>query len=527
MYKKLIRKISFKKTYLQLRGAKILKEKNDPFFVSNTVSSLSEVSLDLNEKDFPRCLVGSHAAKVEILLRQAFLKRYSQVCTSLMYSIGSGKPLIEALPPSWIAHIKSKGIKSSLFFSSLKLYFLALANVIIGCKLFFVFLIQVKFQKRPESPYVVFIDLQKNNLPITGEIKSCDIISWYKNSKIRTSTIKEIWAQAVVNKSYIAEPGLFVTQFIFPKINLLRKYIIFLLKGITSLFVAIIGILRGRWWYGYLYRESITLHYICSLSSDSLAEDYYFHNSGWFYKPLWTYEVEKKGSKVSLYYYSTNMKQINFNEYVREVTYGLKSMSWERFLVWDQYQEDYLKQFCPMASFIKVGYLDFSGKPFINNSKENKRILSIFDVTPTRQLKYISLGYAIPPYYSEELNLKFLEEIIKAVNTKKWLILWKPKRVVGSDYVSNTFKRKQASLTEKYITKVKPDISANSLVENSDAVISMPFSSPSVYAKIKGIPSIFYDASKQIKIDKIVSHNILIVKNKIELEEWCQSLKLT
>ena len=50
----------------------------------------------------------------------------------------------------------------------------------------------------------------------------------------------------------------------------------------------------GRWWYGYLYRESISLHYTSLISNDSLAEDYYFHNSGWFFKPLWTYEVEKK-----------------------------------------------------------------------------------------------------------------------------------------------------------------------------------------------------------------------------------------
>ena len=103
----------------------------------------------------------------------------------------------------------------------------------------------------------------------------------------------------------------------------------------------------------------------------------------------------------------------------------------------------------------------------------------------------------------KELNLKFLDEILKVVNTNKCIILWKPKRIVGSDFVSNSFKRKQDSLTKNYFKKIKPDISANSLVKYSDAVISMPFSSPSVCAKIKGIPSIFYDASEQIKKSKI------------------------
>ena len=60
MLKKIIRKIIWKKKYLQLRGAKILKDKKDPFFVSNIISSLSEVSLDINPKKFPKILVGSH-----------------------------------------------------------------------------------------------------------------------------------------------------------------------------------------------------------------------------------------------------------------------------------------------------------------------------------------------------------------------------------------------------------------------------------------------------------------------------------
>ena len=318
------------------------------------------------------------------------------------------------------------------------------------------------------------MDLQHNNLPDKGENKQHDIISWYNNSKIKNPKIKEIWVQAKVNKKYNPESGLIVSQNNFPKI---KKISIFITRVIISFFVTIYGISIGRWWYGYLYRESISLHYTSLISSDILANDYYFHNSGWFFKPLWTYEVEKKGSNVILYFYSTNMKVFKFNEYNQDETYGLKIMSWKRFLVWDQFQEDYLKQFCPTASFVKIGYLNFSGMIYVKASNINKKILSVFDVTPTRKLKYMSLGYAIPPYYSEENNLRFLEDISQIINTKNWLLLWKPKRWVDSKFISNSFKKKQFLLTEKNFSKVNPDISANSLVKNSDIVISMPFSS--------------------------------------------------
>ena len=157
-------------------------------------------------------------------------------------------------------------------------------------------------------------------------------------------------------------------------------------------------------------------------------------------------EVEKKGSNVILYFYSTNMKVFKFNEYNQDETYGLKIMSWKRFLVWDQFQEDYLKQFCTTASFIKIGYLNFSGMIYVKASNINKKILSVFDVTPTRKLKYMSLGYAIPPYYSEENNLRFFEDISQIINTKNWLLLWKPKRWVDSKFISNSFKKKTISI---------------------------------------------------------------------------------
>ena len=60
----------------------------------------------------------------------------------------------------------------------------------------------------------------------------------------------------------------------------------------------------GKWWYGFLYKESVFLNYVRLLNNDQLADDYFFSNSNWFYKPLWAYETEKKGSTVSLFYYS-------------------------------------------------------------------------------------------------------------------------------------------------------------------------------------------------------------------------------
>ena len=69
---------------------------------------------------------------------------------------------------------------------------------------------------------------------------------------------------------------------------------------------------------------------------------------------------------------------------------------------------------------------------------------------------------------------------------------------------------------------IDPDIVATSLVENSDAVISMPFSSPSCIAKVKGVPSIYYDRSGLVRYTE--SQGLPVLKNKEELKEWFESL---
>jgi len=116
MFKKLIRRKHFRTLLAQLRGAKKLRIQNKPFFVVDTVSNLTEVNLGLDENDFPKVLVGSHGSIAEVLLRQILLQNYSKICSSVMQSIGSGKPLSTPLPSSWRKHLFNNGIVYSAIY---------------------------------------------------------------------------------------------------------------------------------------------------------------------------------------------------------------------------------------------------------------------------------------------------------------------------------------------------------------------------------------------------------------------------
>jgi len=520
MLKKLIKKKSFCILLGQLRGAKKLRERDDPFFVVRTASSLTEVPLGLQENDFPKILVGSHGRIAEILLRQIFLHHYSKICSAVMQNIGSGKTLSLPLPSAWRKHLADNGIACSAFYCRILLFISTIRQIVIGfAKSIYLFSPFTK-HRSPGCPYVVFVSTSQRQLPILGE-KSYDIISWYKESIIRKPHIGKIWAQTKVEKEYVAPDDIIVSRSVFPKLGSLSGYVRFFFSNALAFFVSVFGVLMGKWWYGFLYHESVLFNYFCSLSTDQLADDYFFSNSSWFHKPLWAHEAEQKGLSVSLYFYSVNSGKFERFEHKEPDTYGLKIMLWNQFIVWDEEQEGFFKRYRPKASFVKVGYIDNGGLAYNHFRKKRKNILAVFDVTPNRPAYYASFGQAFA-IYSEEMNLAFLEDIIKVFNKDTWEILLKLKRSVNNTVISNAFMRKRLNLIEENMVIIDPFIAATSLVENSDAVISMPFSSPSCIAKVKGVSSIYYARSGLIRYTE--GHGVPVLKGQVELKKWSESL---
>jgi polysaccharide biosynthesis PFTS motif protein len=216
------------------------------------------------------------------------------------------------------------------------------------------------------------------------------------------------------------------------------------------------------------------------------------------------------------------MENFPYDDHKIKESHGLKIMTWNHFIVWDQQQENYLKKFCPYANYTQVGYIDFSGNEFFSLSNRKVKRLAVFDITPTRPTFYTMLGFAISPYYSEKLNLTFLHDIIEVFNSDNWEILWKPKRNVDKKFISETFNQKQLNIFRNKINIIAPNIAARSLVESSDAVISIPFTSTAILGKINGIPSVYYDASGTIEKNR--SRGIPLIKNRIQLKEWCESI---
>ena len=442
------------------------------------------------------------------------------MCRNIMESIGRNKPVIAPIPKKWREELIKNNIKCSNFGCNFQLFLLSLKRLSIGF-----IKSNLLFNKRytlnnVKSAYVVFMELNENFLKSNGEGEKYDIISWYKKSNLNKSNIKGICVQVDMIRKTEKNKDLNISRGFLASYDNFFSYVIFFLKNVYAFIISLLGILTGKWWLGILYEESIYLNYLTFLNKKLYAKEYFFRNTRWFHKPLWCYHVESFGSYVSLYNSSCNMIKFFRPEIKEPDTYGLKTMSWNRYIVWDKYQEEFYKKYSPKSEFIQSGYINIGGVPFNLNLKKNKKVLAIFDVTPSRTFHHCNHGFALPTSIPK-WSLDFFGDIISVFDAKEWSIIWKKKRNVPHYFTSKIFLRDRDKIT-KNIINLDFDIAAASIIKKSDAVICMPFTSPTIIAKIENIPSIFYNTTNFKKYKKV--HGVQVLYNKIDLLNWSKKI---
>ena len=513
----------FKDLRSKLKGARLLRNNGKPFFVAEVVSMVSSISLSIKPSKIPHYLIGKHHEHVDVLLRQLLLKRYTKICAELMKSIGSDKSVKIALPSEWLDYIQHHGFKIDRISSKIKLFNHSLFCLLRGVSRVFNILIRYRlYLPVSDNNYIVFMELSKKNLPLSDVKKKYDIISWYKKNYLHNDEYTKIWAIVSAEKEYKIQNNIHVRRGIFPKYHDLKKLFIYAFRMIVTFIPTLFGILRGRWWYGLLYEESVLFNYVSMCEHNQLAKEYLFHNSGWFYKPLWTYDVESRGSKVILYYYSTNIESIEFNN-VKTVSYGMDLMRWNNILVWDKEQKEYLRQFLPRANINISGPIDFSDGLTCKKADKTKLTISVFAIMPARPSVLVDLGCAISPYYSDHVVLSFLSDIRDVVTDDCIEILVKQKRDSGRDVSTLGFLHNQNVVVSNEFTVIDPCYSATRLIELSDAVISIPYTSTSITSKALNKPCIFYDPSGLIK--KHEHHGVPVISGIYELKKWVNLLR--
>lgn len=376
---------------------------------------------------------------------------------------------------------------------------------------------------RPKR-YVFFANLGKGNLPQTiNGIQSRDVISWYLQWPGKTQAIEAVHHSVpsvvptmVGNVPVVPRPGALPHSL---GMSAAGKYVLW---GLCATFVALIDYLRGRWWHPLLLSEAALAAQVRALPQDRLAREYLFHNSGHIYRPLWTYEAERRGAAITFYFYSSNCEGFKGPNGYPPPYYGWKIATWPKYLVWDDYQADFVRR-----TVLHPGKIDVVGAIWFQDSPAEmpqieKPGIAVFDVTPHRQSIYWTTG-ADHELYTGTTSKKFLEHSVNAIQPVDTVMLWKRKRQIGT-FAHPCYRQLADRLCEhENVISVDPDISAWRVIESSCLVISMPFTSTALIAKEMGKPSIYYDPTCQLQRDDRAAHGIPLLSGPDELRAWIGS----
>lgn len=514
-----------------LRGYRLLRKSGRLGLIADLNNELANLPLHIDPAKFSATLFGAGIADAETICRQLLLTRVAggELNASLLLSLGSGSPLAAHLPPEWREFISRRGfvlpgISAALRWRAFLAVMLLAGMFRIGKLITGGVAAFFAAPARPLRRYVYFDTLSKGNLPgPCRDGRSHDIISWYRQWEGRTRDIDTI-AHGVVGAADCEVQGTSVTYLPAPLPPLwdparLTKFAFW--SGRATLRAAV-DLFRGRWWHALLLPQAALAAQARLLDPSLLAKEYLFHNSGYTYRPLWTYEAERCGSKITFYFYSTNCEPFKIGEGYRD-PFAWNVMTWPHYLVWDECQADFVRRAVGERGTIEVvGPIWFAA-----TAEEMPEIgregVAVFDVTPFRTSKFATLCID-PEYYVPGTCIGFLRDVRDCLDEAGYRMLWKRKRKIGS--MAHPLYRFYADEIAKRdnVTIVDSDVSAYRVIEASAAVISMSFTSTAHIARELGKPTCYYDPHGMIQRDDRAAHGIPIVTGREELGAWLKEV---
>jgi polysaccharide biosynthesis PFTS motif protein len=304
-----------------------------------------------------------------------------------------------------------------------------------------------------------------------------------------------------------------------PSLTSIASQARFLGWSVVAVAIATADLFRGRWWHALLLSQASTATTVRLLPAGDLARDYLFHMAAHIYRPLWTYEAERRGARVILYNYSTNIETFKRADGYPTQANSWQVTTWPRCLVWDQGQAEFFARMTGGRTTIQVvGPIWFSTSPLMLGAVPTLAV-AVFDVQPHRASWYQLLGMGDEFYTPSTVN-QFLLDAHRAVGEAGATMILKRKRDIGRQQHPSYAAVGRRLEKAGHFLAVDPSIAATKVIAESRAVISLPFTSTALLGRAMGKPSVYYDPLGTVQRDDRAAHGVPVVIGYEELARW-------
>lgn len=281
----------------------------------------------------------------------------------------------------------------------------------------------------------------------------------------------------------------------------------------------LLEMLRGRWQYLFMARDILELHYMALVGDDMLPRRVALTNSHYINRPLWSYDLEKRGIETGIYFYSTNIFNVKLTNGDYGQIYGYNLMSWTHYYVATAEQADFIKSVTSYPKQVNVVGpipLEDNGRPL---PQKTGKVVAYFDVQPFRDAFMAEIGRPSQLYFYEA-SRRNLEDILVVCKAHGYFLALKPKRDVGNRICPRYRRMIDDMAARGDIILIDSYIAAERVADWADIVISQPFTSVAFVAHGLGRPSVYYDAMGIYKPEQPAAQGRPVIQDAETLSSW-------
>jgi polysaccharide biosynthesis PFTS motif protein len=443
----------------------------------------------------------------------------------ILLSLYNKKTFSHPLPFSYISMLVSKNIKINKINSFLKytfyIYKIFFASILYNIKI----IKQILIDKKPnlsKNKSIYFADLLPGCIPFYKDNNRYNIINWFIINN-KNDDIYEIRHNINSSKEFIKDG--FTIKSEIPPSYYLQKFdekLKFLVWSIISFFYNFLCLISFKFSNVIVYNHAIQAKLYNLTNIQYLPAEIYFSISSFSLKPLWTYVVEEKNSKVINYTYASSFQGFKTKSGYIDQEYFFENIKWNNIYLWSKDYSDYvISRVTKNVNVQLVNPIFYSDSNYIVE-KSNTSYLGVFDVTPLET----DVSYTYLPeiaYRNTENSIKFLNDIYEVALLNDYKLLWKRKRkfhpIHSKEYINFCLEFEN----RKNVLVVDSEASAFKVIQHCKVCISMPFTSTALIAEHYKIKSIYYDPTGLLFLNDRGAQGIKLIQNKNNLLNYLKN----
>lgn len=510
------------RSYLKENNLEIIRKIKSDFFNDSINLQIKNYSklIFTNKIDFKdrviKQYIGKFLAGNRFLYLFYFFQRKKYKC-------------IFCLPNIYLIHLEQKyNIKINFFLSNIFFFTFVLSKFFNGLfylfKIFYQVITKDKHIDHNFNNYDVFVDfsLEKFNIKNNDfSLNQYNIVNWViKNRGAQNIILQSKGEFFFKEKKYFIKSQSKIIDNILLNVDVRR-----LIKTSLNLMISsIFDLILFRWWNVIFFKDAVEA--ICfDCSKVNFANNYFFIFTSNIYKPLWTYVVENKKSKIELLTISSLTEIEHIVKDKTDDYEGLSASTWKNFTVWNEQSKNYLKKRV-MDKSVNIGVLNSQIYYKDKNIDINipRPSIAVFTYENHRfNLTHSFLTDWVISYTKDihELNKIFWDHLLSMRNKYDFSLLIKKKRDFPKSFnYKKNIKFYNDLINKNNVIEIDNNIAIEKILSSVDLSISMPFTSPSIVAKYLNENSIYYDPTKQINIDDPNSSGVKIISGLDKLNEY-------